>query len=120
MSRRRARLRHLRAALCGAAALASWSLAAGQANTATQPDVPVAPEAVKQLPPPTPPPPTVPSGLWRWLNPSTAPFIPVPEIAVDPNSGTTLGLLPTWLHTDDRHEISSIIAPDVLHNPFFG
>ncbi|HEY1724595.1 MAG TPA: BamA/TamA family outer membrane protein [Steroidobacteraceae bacterium] len=115
-----ARPLRLIASACGAAALAAWSLASGQANTTTQPDVPVAPEAVKQLPAPTPPPSNVPHGLWRWLNPSTAPFIPVPEIAVDPNSGTTLGLLPTWLHTDEQHEISRIIAPDILHNPFFG
>ena len=56
----------------------------------------------------------------RWLNPSTAPFIPVPLIGSDPNSGTTLGLLPVWIKTDDDHEISRIIAPDVLHNPYFG
>src|SRR5438477_2847548 len=35
-----------------------------------------------------------PQGLMRWFNPSTAPFIPVPDIDVDPNSGTTLGLIP--------------------------
>lgn len=56
----------------------------------------------------------------RWLNPSTAPFIPVPLIGSDPNSGTTLGLLPVWIDTDDDHEIRRIIAPDVLHNPYFG
>ena len=56
----------------------------------------------------------------RWLDPSTAPFIPVPLIGSDPNSGTTLGLLPVWLATDDEHEIRRIIAPDVLHNPYFG
>lgn len=56
----------------------------------------------------------------RWLNPSTAPFIPVPLIGSDPNSGTTLGLLPVWLSTDDDHEIRQIVAPDVLHNPYFG
>ena len=56
----------------------------------------------------------------RWLNPKSAPFIPVPEIAVDPNSGTTLGLLAVYLKTDDKGEISEIIAPDFLHNPNFG
>lgn len=55
-----------------------------------------------------------------WFNPSTAPFIPVPLIGSDPNSGTTLGLLPVWIKTDDDHEIRRIIAPDVLHNPYFG
>ncbi len=59
-------------------------------------------------------------GMSRWLNPSTAPFIPIPLIGSDPNSGTTLGLLPVWITTDDDHEIRRIIAPDVLHNPYFG
>ncbi len=31
-----------------------------------------------------------PQGFMRWFDPSTAPFIPIPEIDVDPNSGTTL------------------------------
>jgi outer membrane protein assembly factor BamA len=63
----------------------------------------------------------VPAGaLSRWLNPSTAPFIPVPLIGSDPNSGTTVGLLPVWISTDDDHEIRRIIAPDILHNPYFG
>jgi outer membrane protein assembly factor BamA len=65
--------------------------------------------------------PNVPAGaLSQWLNPSTAPFIPIPLIGSDPNSGTTLGLLPVWIKTDDDHEIRRIIAPDVLHNPYFG
>src|SRR5579862_9706978 len=49
-------------------------------------------------PPTTAPPPT---GFARWLNPSTAPFLPVPLIGVDPDSGTTLGLLPVKLVTDE-------------------
>jgi outer membrane protein assembly factor BamA len=61
-----------------------------------------------------------PQGIARWFDPSTAPFIPIPEIDVDPNSGTTLGLLPTWLVTDDKGEIRKIIAPDIDHNPYFG
>jgi hypothetical protein len=76
-----------------------------------------------QAPPQGPiPPPTAPAskGLSRWFNPATAPFIPVPEIAVDPDSGTTLGLIPTWIKTDENHEIRRIIAPDVLYNPYFG
>lgn len=63
---------------------------------------------------------TAPGVFSRWLNPSTAPFIPVPLIGSDPNSGTTLGLLPVWIKTDDDHEIRRIIAPDILHNPYFG
>ncbi|HUY83920.1 MAG TPA: BamA/TamA family outer membrane protein [Steroidobacteraceae bacterium] len=62
----------------------------------------------------------LPPALARWLNPDTAPFIPVPEIDVDPNSGTTLGLIPTWLVTNSKAQITKIIAPDVIHNPFFG
>jgi hypothetical protein len=59
-------------------------------------------------------------GLARWINPATAPFIPVPVIGADPNSGTTLGILPTWVHTNEQDEISRIIAPDLIHNPNFG
>lgn len=59
-------------------------------------------------------------GLARWINPATAPFIPVPVIGTDPNSGTTLGILPTWVHTNENDEISRIIAPDFVHNPNFG
>lgn len=88
---------------------------------------PNSPDQPGPIPPATPlpaapqsaaaPPPT---GLARWLNPSTAPFIPVPEIATDPNGGTTYGLLPVWLSTNDEHEIDRIFAPDVLHNTDFG
>ena len=59
-------------------------------------------------------------GFSRWINPATAPFIPVPVIGVDPNSGTTLGILPTWVHTDERQEITRIIAPDFIHSADFG
>lgn len=63
---------------------------------------------------------TPPTGLARWLNPATAPFIPVPSIGADPNGGTTLGILPVWLHADDQHEIDRITAPDLTHNTYFG
>jgi Omp85 superfamily domain len=65
------------------------------------------------------PPPAKP-GWTRWFNPATAPFIPVPEIAVDPDSGTTIGLIPTIVTTDANHNVSRIIAPDILYNPYFG
>jgi outer membrane protein assembly factor BamA len=39
---------------------------------------------------------------------------------VDPNSGVTLGLIPTWLVTDDTGQIREIFAPDVMYNPNFG
>jgi hypothetical protein len=91
--------------------LASSSLAAAQDEGPTQ--------APAQGP--IPPPPAEPSkGLSRWFNPATAPFIPVPEIAVDPNGGTTLGLIPTWVKTDENHQVRRIIAPDVIYNANFG
>jgi Omp85 superfamily domain len=87
---------------------------------------PPAPSPPAASPPaaPTPAAPTPaeapPQGIWRWLNPSTAPFLPIPEIDVDPNSGTTVGLIPTRLVTNDRDQISKIISPAVDYNPFFG
>ncbi len=59
-------------------------------------------------------------GVFRWFNPATAPFIPIPEVAADPDNGTTVGLIPTWLKTDEQHDIRQIIAPDIIHNPYFG
>ena len=55
-----------------------------------------------------------------WLNPSTWPVLPVPYIAVGPNSGTTVGVIPTILHTNAQSQITRIIAPDITHNPYFG
>ncbi len=49
--------------------------------------------------PTAPPAPAAPTPNGGWLDVSTWPLIPVPEIAVDPDSGATLGILPTWLHT---------------------
>jgi hypothetical protein len=72
-------------------------------------------------PAPAPAPaPAAPTPNGGWLDVSTWPLIPVPEIGVDPDSGVTLGVLPTWLHTNDQHEITRIIAPDLSHNPYFG
>ncbi len=58
--------------------------------------------------------------LSDWIDPSVAPFIPVPEVAIDPINGTTLGLLPVWLQTDNQQVIRRIIAPDVFYNQYFG
>jgi hypothetical protein len=55
-----------------------------------------------------------------WFNPATAPFLPVPVVATDPDSGTTVGLLAVKLSTDDEGQIHRIIAPDFLYNPYFG
>ena len=43
--------------------------------------------------------------LAHWFDPRTSPFIPIPEIATDPNGGTTVGLLPVMLFTDARQQI---------------
>jgi hypothetical protein len=61
-------------------------------------------------------PPNLPEQHWY----EKLPFLPVPEIAQDPDSGTTVGILPVWLVTDDEQHIRRIIAPDVLYNPNFG
>ena len=87
----------------------SWPASPGDDPTQAPAPGPIAPPATVQ-----------PKGLSSWFNPATAPFIPVPEIDVDPNSGTTLGVIPTWVQTDENHEIRRIIAPDVNYNPYFG
>jgi len=63
---------------------------------------------------------TTPFGIARWFNPRTAPFIPVPEISVDPVNGTTLGLIPTWVTTNEDRQVTRIVAPDILHSEYFG
>ena len=62
----------------------------------------------------------VPPGIGNAANPVHEPIIPIPDIGTDPNSGTTVGLLPVWLSSNDKGQISRIIAPDILHNPYFG
>ena len=61
-----------------------------------------------------------PHGAKRWFNPSTAAFIPIPEVATSPHEGLTLGLIPVFLTTNDRDEIVRIIAPDVIYSQYFG
>jgi len=58
---------------------------------------------------------------WNWpqydwssfklQDPNSWPLIPVPEVATDPNGGVTYGILPVWLFTDNKHEISGIRPP---------
>ena len=60
------------------------------------------------------------SGISRWFDPRTSPFIPIPEVATDPNSGTSVGLLPVYLVTDEQKEIRKIYAPDVIYHPALG
>src|SRR5271165_5237906 len=100
----------LAAALIGAAA-PCWSDGASDA------EVPPAPMPVEG---PISTEPAASSGLSRWFNPETAPFIPVPLISTDPNSGSTFGLIPTWVKTDENHNVTRIIAPDILVNENFG
>lgn len=77
-------------------------------------------EAGATPPPPAPVVKSAPSGIARWFDPATAPFIPIPEIDTEPHSGLTLGLIPTWLHTSEHDEIERIIAPDIIHSQYFG
>jgi hypothetical protein len=77
-------------------------------------------------PEPAPPPPaptiapTPAPGIFQWLDPRTWPFIPIPEVGTDPNSGTTVGILPVFLYKDQHGDINKIIAPDVTYNPYLG
>ncbi|MBF6568952.1 MAG: BamA/TamA family outer membrane protein [Candidatus Binataceae bacterium] len=44
----------------------------------------------------------------------------MPEITTDPNSGTTVGLMAAFLNTDSKHQIDSILAPDINVNSTLG
>jgi len=104
----------------GAAAGAAgvlWLLVAGSSVADGQ-----APADPAALPAPAAPPAPVnpPGGNARWLNPATAPFIPIPEIDVDPQSGVTLGVIATFLDVNQHGEIERITAPDVFHSQYFG
>ena len=57
---------------------------------------------------------------FKIQDPNSWPFIPVPEVATDPNGGVTYGVLPVWLFTDDKNEITSIFAPDINANSTLG
>ena len=54
------------------------------------------------------------------MDPTSWPFIPVPEIATDPNGGVTAGLLPVFLFTDTKNQIRDIFAPDINWNSTLG
>ncbi|HEY6452713.1 MAG TPA: BamA/TamA family outer membrane protein [Steroidobacteraceae bacterium] len=97
---------------CGsvAALLATPSWPDAAADTTAQP-IPVEPGTTVPAPGPNVP---------RWLNPATAPFLPIPLVGADPNSGLTLGILPVRLETGDDHDIRRILAPDLYYNPNFG
>jgi len=106
------------------AGLLALALLAGAASAAADPPPAVPPGASQIAAPALPGPQTTasgaPRGLARWLDPATAPFIPIPEIDTEPHSGLTLGVIPTWLSTNERGEIERIIAPDIIHSQYFG
>jgi hypothetical protein len=60
------------------------------------------------------------SGLMSLFDLRNSPFIPVPEVTTDPNAGTSFGILPVYLVTNDQKEISRIYAPDILYHPTLG
>ncbi|HEV7138258.1 MAG TPA: BamA/TamA family outer membrane protein [Steroidobacteraceae bacterium] len=116
---RHRRLSRTLSALLALIALPMSRFAAGQVPAVPPSHLPVpAAEAPQSVP--KPPAAAASGGVARWLNPATAPFIPIPEVAADPDNGTTVGLIPTWLKTDEHHDIRQIIAPDIIHNPYFG
>jgi hypothetical protein len=47
-------------------------------------------------------------------------LIPVPEIIVDPNEGTTVGFLPVLLMSTETKSVRGILAPDVRYNDILG
>src|SRR5262245_25150988 len=99
-------------------AVAAVGLLAAASSTPAQ--EPSANNAAVQGGPLEAPAPTRPGGVRRWFDPATAPFIPIPEIDVDPQSGVTLGVFATFLAVNDRGEIERITAPDVFHSQYFG
>jgi hypothetical protein len=109
---RQASLKFIRRGFIPRGLIALLALTASWSCFADPTDVP-APDAsgTKQVTPP--------ADLGHWYDLSNLPFIPVPSVGSDPNSGTTIGILPVWLHTEDS-QITRIIAPDITHNPYFG
>jgi len=54
------------------------------------------------------------------VDPNSWPFIPIPEVATDPNGGTTGGIIAAFLSYDQQHRIQSIFAPDLNANSTLG
>jgi len=105
-----------------AATLAVFALAFGAGSRTLQ--AADADTGSEDTPPPQPvldtagPPPT--GTKASWYDVSKWPFIPVPLIGVDPNSGATVGVIPTWISTNDQQQITRIMAPDLVYNHSFG
>lgn len=124
MTGARQRTRRVAHALSALLAVVFCRGALGQVPAVPPHQLPVppvkAPQAVpKAKPKPKPKPKSsVASSVSRWFNPATAPFIPIPEVAADPDNGTTVGLIPTWLKADQNNDVRQIIAPDMLVGGF--
>jgi Omp85 superfamily domain len=80
---------------------------------------PVTENPAQPMAPAAPAPPN-PDWLAHWTDPATAPFIPIPEIDTDPQTGTTLGMIAVMLKTNERGEIERILAPDLFKSQYFG
>ena len=106
------------APLCLGAPLTALAQATAQSPTAAS--TPIRPPKIHGPVPASKPKPAKPRRKVHWFNPASWPVLAVPLIAVDPNNGTTVGIIPTRLVTNSRNEITEIIAPDILHNPYFG
>jgi hypothetical protein len=57
---------------------------------------------------------------FQLTDPNDWPFIPIPEVATDPNGGTTYGLMAAFLNHRADGTISSILAPDITNNSTLG
>lgn len=55
-----------------------------------------------------------------WLNPATAPVLLIPDIETDPDSGNTFGIMPTWLRSNEKGDITRIVSTDFYRNSYFG
>jgi hypothetical protein len=60
------------------------------------------------------------AGFDRWFDIRNTPLIPIPEVATDPTSGTSIGVLPVYLVTNANKQITRIYAPDVIYHPGLG
>jgi len=57
---------------------------------------------------------------FQLTDPNDWPVIPIPEVATDPNGGTTYGLMAAFLQHKPDGSIGSIIAPDITNNSTLG
>jgi len=92
-----------------------WVLAltlAGTAAASAQEPTATAPESAPPVQTPAPP--------AHGFDLATASFVPIPEIDTEPESGLTLGVIPTWLHAGSQGDIERIIAPDLIYSQYFG